>query len=50
MSFFERIVPVGNRLNSQSDDPGTGNFPRMGGGGGQQNQFFKSGVYILTLA
>ena len=32
----------GNRLNSQSDDPGTGNFPRMGGGGGgcQQNQFF----------
>ena len=22
----------GNRLNSQSDDPGTGNFPRMSGG------------------
>ena len=40
----------GNRLNSQSDDPGTGNFPRMGGGGVSKTSFFKSGVYILTLA
>ena len=39
----------GNRLNSQSDDPGTGNFPRMGGGGVSKTSFFKSGIQILTL-
>ena len=38
----------GNRLNSQSDDPGTGNFPRMGGGV-SKTSFLKSGFHILSL-